>query len=135
MRRDARCDGGFTLLEVLVALAVVGMALGVVAGALSTGLVGHETASAADTALAVAEEQLTLAGAAPHLGVGKGVYAGRFAWKTTVAPYEDGDKTAADDLNALPRLYRIAVSVAWNDGRRSRELSLATLRLAAAPSP
>lgn len=122
-------QGGFTLLEVLVALAVVGLAMGAIAGVFSTGLIGHETASAAETALAVAEEQLTLAGAAPHPGASKGVYAGRYAWRTTVAPYEDGGKAAADALNALPRLYRVAVSVAWNDGHRSREVSLSTLRL------
>ena len=29
----------------------------------------------------------------------------------------------------LPRLYRVPVSVAWHDRRRSREVSLSTLRL------
>lgn len=128
MKNNQRRVAGFTLLEVLVALAVVGLALGAIAGVFSAGLVSHETAAAAETALAVAEEQLTLASAAPRPTAGKGVYAGRFAWRTTVAPYDDGDK-AADLPSTLPRLYRIAVSVAWHDGRRSREVALSTLRL------
>ena len=122
-------DAGFTLLEVLVALAVIGLALGTIAGVFSTGLMGHETASAAETALSVAEEQLTLAAATPHLGANKGVYAGRFTWQTTVARYNGDDDKAADIPSQLPRLYRVAVSVAWRDGRRARELSLSTLRL------
>jgi len=123
---------GFTLLEVLVALALVGLALGAVAGVFSNGLMGHETASDAEAALAVAEEQLTLAAATPNPGSATGNFAGRFVWQTTVAPYNDGDKEAVAQ-SSLPPLYRISVSVAWRDGRRSRQLALSTLRLGSVP--
>src|SRR5271154_3315031 len=87
---------GFTLIEVLVALAIVGLAMGAIAGVFSNGLLGHETASGAETALAVAEGQLALAAAAPHSGANNGVYDGHFAWQTTVAPFQDAiDKDAA----------------------------------------
>ena len=123
---------GFTLIEVLVALAVVGLALGAMAGVFSNGLLGHETASGAETALALAEGQLALAAATPRPGAASGIYDGRFAWQTTVAPFKD---TADKDLPspaALPLLYRIAVSVSWRDGYRSRQVSLSTLRLGSA---
>ena len=130
----ARRESGFTLIEVLVALAIIGLALGALAGVFSQGLEGHETAAAAETALAVAEEQLTLAAATPRAGAANGVFAGRFAWQTKAAPYTDPGAKAADAPSALPPLYRIAVSVAWQDGRRSREVSLSTLRLGT-PAP
>jgi hypothetical protein len=93
---------------------------------------GHETASGVEAALAVADERLALAGASLHPGVSNGNFAGRFAWQTTVAPYDDGAKPA-DAPTSLPLLYRIAVSVAWHDGHRSRQVLLSTLRLGAAP--
>ena len=117
----------------LVALAIVGLALGALASVLSTGLMAHETASGAEAALAVAEEHLALAGATSQPGSSTGTYAGRFAWQATVSPYDDGAK-AAELPNSLPPLYRVAVTVVWRDGHRSRQLALSTLRLGPVPS-
>src|ERR1700691_4587257 len=89
-------QAGFTLIEVLVALAIIGLALGAVAGVFGQGLAGHETASEAEAALAVAEEQLALAAATPHPGAANGVFANRYAWQATVAPYQDADGKTAD---------------------------------------
>lgn len=130
--KSARSEGGFTLIEVLVALAIIGLALGAVAGVFGVGLTAYETTSAAETALAVAEEQLTLAAATPRPGATNGIFANRFAWQSTVAPYTDPEAKAADAPRAVPPLYRIAVSVVWHDGRGTRQVSLSTLRLGAA---
>ncbi|HTW50586.1 MAG TPA: prepilin-type N-terminal cleavage/methylation domain-containing protein [Stellaceae bacterium] len=127
-------QAGFTLIEVLVALAIIGLALGALAGIFSTDLTAHETTSEAEAALAVAEEQLALAAAAPHPGTGSGVFANRYAWQTVVAPYQDAASKTADAPPDLPPLYRIAVSVGWRDGNHARAVSLSTLRLGA-PSP
>jgi len=128
-----RRSAGFTLIEVLVALAIVGLALGAAAATFGNSLTAHETAADAEAALAVAEEQLALAAASPRPGNAVGTFAGRFAWRTTIAPYDDGGNKAADPPHSLPVLYRVAVSVAWRDGRRSREVALSTLRLGPAP--
>jgi len=120
---------GFTLVEVLVALAIIGMALGAIAAVFGQGLAGHETASEAETALAVAEEQLALAASVQRPGAASGVFSGQFAWQTTVAPYKDAEDKTAGAPSGLPPLYRIAVSVAWHDGRHTRQVSLSTLRL------
>src|SRR6202041_1768979 len=95
---------GFTLIEVLVALAIVGLALAAIAGVFTQGLIGHETASDAEAALALAEERLALAGSTLQPGANSGTLAGRFAWKTTVSPYSDNRKTA-ELPNSLPRLF------------------------------
>lgn len=133
--RGGAAAAGFTLIEVLLALAIVGLALGALAGVFSNGLLGHQTASDAEAALSVAEEQLALAAATLQPGTTRGNFAGRFAWQATVSRYrDDGDKDA-DIPTTLPQLYRVAVSVSWRDGYRSRQVALQTLRLGAPPAP
>src|SRR5215472_16823296 len=102
-----RGTAGFTLVEVLVALALVGLALGATASVLGNDRLGHETASDTETALALAEERLTLAAAAPRLGTSSGEFAGHFAWQTAVATYDDR-ADAPEDVKSLPRLYRVS---------------------------
>lgn len=119
-------ERGFSLIEVIVALAIVGFALSAGAAAIGSGMIGHDAARDAGTALAVAEARLAAAGVTAPLeeSRAKGVFADRFDWQMTVAPYDD----------ARPwRLYRVAVSVAWRSGHRRRELALSTLRLGPAP--
>jgi general secretion pathway protein I len=125
---------GFTLIEVIVALAVVGLALGAIAGVFSNGLLGHQVAADADAALALAEERLALTEATEILrpGASSGRFADRFDWQTTIAPFDDAPDPAPRPAISL-RLYRIAVSVAWRDGHRSRQLALSTLRLGPPP--
>jgi prepilin-type N-terminal cleavage/methylation domain-containing protein len=132
---ESRRAGGFTLLEVLVALVVAGLAMSAIVGVFGNSLAGNAVVSDAETALALAEERLALVSAVAALrpGVDKGVFAGRFAWQTTVSRYVDGgDSKQTAQPNATELLYRIAVDVVWQDGRRSRQLALSTLRLGAA---
>jgi len=130
---ERRRAAGFTLLEVLVALAVVGLTLAAVAGVFGNGLLGHEAASDAEAALALADERLSLAGAVPALrpGTESGIFAGRFAWQTTISSFDDSSDSKVTRQPIAPPLYQIAVSVTWHNGRRSRLLALSTLRLGA----
>jgi hypothetical protein len=65
------------------------------------------------------------------------VFAGRFHWLLTVAPYVDDQKKTAGavfDKATLPiSLYRITVAVDWRDGWRQRQVVLDTLRAGPAP--
>lgn len=137
-RRGEHRQAGFSLIEVLVALAIVGLALGAAAATLGIGLSGHEAARDTATAIAIAEEHLAEAGVTAALRPERrdGVFAGRFAWRLSIAPYDDpaAHKAAAafDPRDAL-RLYRVAVTVAWRDGRRQRQVALSTLRLGRTP--
>ena len=137
MRRSSAERRGFTLIEVAVALAIVALAIGAVAGVLSTGLQGRKVAADADTAVALAEEKLAEPEAGSiRPGHAQGVFAERFEWQRTVSFYDAEGPPGADPLAAAGlRLFRIAVAVGWSDGRRHREVSLSTMRLAPAPAP
>jgi general secretion pathway protein I len=128
----AHRSAGFTLIEVLVALAIVGLAVAAIAGVFGNGITGQEVASDAHTALALAEEQLALAGdkAALRPGTEKGTFAERFAWQTTVSIFADGKDTKTTiQPDGAPLLYRVTVDVDWRSGRHSQKLTLSTLRL------
>jgi general secretion pathway protein I len=132
---EPRRAGGFTLIEVLAALVVAGLAMSAIVGVFGNSLAGNAVVSDTETALALAEERLALAGAVTVLrpGSDKGIFAGRFAWQTTVSRYVDGgDSKETAQPNATELLYRIAVDIVWQDGRHSRQLALSTLRLGAA---
>lgn len=140
--RDRRRDGGFTLIEVLVALVIAGLALAAVAGVFGTGVLGQEIAADANTALNLAEEKLADAEAVATVRPGRsdGIYARRFDWQVSVASYEEhADKAAVTKpapgvpASTTLRLYRIEASVAWRDGRHRRQLALSTLRLLPVP--
>ena len=127
---------GFTLIEVLIALAIVGLALAAAVGTLGNGVSGHAAARDIDTALALAEGKIAQAGITEPLlpSRGEGEFAGRFAWRRIITPYDDeaaGGHFAK--LQSALRLYRVEVTVAWYNGHRPRRLALATLRLGPPP--
>jgi general secretion pathway protein I len=131
----AHRSAGFTLIEVLVALVIAGLAMTAIVEVFGNGLVAHETASSAETALALAEEKLTLASVAAPLrpGSDKGIFAGRFSWQTTISRFADGDDAKRPiQPDGNPLLYRIVVAVEWRDGRRGRQVTLSTLHLGTA---
>ena len=131
---EARAPAGFTLIEVLVALVIVGLAVTAIAEVFGNGLISQKVASDAHTALALAEERLALTGtkAALHPGTERGTFAERFAWQTTVSLFVDGndEKTPFQRVGS-PLLYRVVVDVDWRSGRHSQKLTLSTLRLGA----
>ena len=124
---------GFSLIEVLVALAIVGLLMAAIFTVLGTGGLGHGRAGDVDAALSLADAKLDGAGIGDALRAGKtdGIVDERFRWRLTVTPYEDRDKTGfASDPVPLMRLFRVEVTVSWYEGRRVRQIALATLRLA-----
>jgi len=128
--RPSSNSSGFSLIEVLFALAVVGLALGATAALFGNFGLGHRTADDADHALALAEDTLAEAGLSAPLAPGaRAGRAGRFSWQLAVAPFDD-----ADTPKNL-RLYRLEARISWREGFSERRLALSTLRLAAPPPP
>ena len=119
---------GFTLLEVLVALAVLSLSFGLLLQILGTS--SRSAALAADYryALMVAESQLAIyaADVSHDAGAPEGTLDDKFFWSTRFESFDD-DTAPRFPLPFTPVL--ITVEVTWNDAGRDRKIELATVRL------
>jgi general secretion pathway protein I len=121
---------GFTLLEVLVALLIFGLAFGVLAQIFQTGFRQSATAEQMTTATLLARSQLARIGVDLPLEIGEieEDAGGGFRIRTRVEPAEL--EVAADEF--VPLL--VEVTVAWGSLADEAQVALTTLRLAPVPS-
>ena len=120
-------DGGFTLVETLVALAVLAMGLAGLYRALDSGWRGLREAARATEALAVARNLLAALGTETPLATGRrtGTTPGGVRWEVDVGPYVPPGATAAratPSPAAPPPLYAVTVRA----GRPASVASAAT---------
>lgn len=126
--------GGFSLLEVLVAFAILAISLGVLLQIFSRGTTTTIATAQYSRAVALAEARLAAVGSAIPLkeGATSGEPEDGFAWEVGVTRVEIGEPGAGPglELSEPPvKAYRVTVSVLWPDGRRVRRLTLGSLRL------
>lgn len=128
-----RAERGFTLIEVLVAFAVLAMALTLLLGTLSGATRQVRWASDAGRAALHAQSLLAEVGVGEALqpGTRDGVLEdGRYRWTLEVAPYVDPLRppVVLEDPFAA-QLMQLRLAVAWGDGGRQQRLQLESLRL------
>ena len=125
--RRAGSRNGFTLVEVLVALAIAALAGGFLLQIFSQGLRNVDTAGRYLRATAVAESVLATVGSEVPLepGDSTGSVDGSYRWNVKIEPF---DETRDGDLPV--RLYDVEITVAWGEQARERTVSLRTLRVA-----
>ncbi len=137
MGAHSRRARGFTLIEILVALIIVGLAMGALMRAFSLGLRNAEAARARTAATLFAESKLADLEAAGPIATGQstGRFEERFRWRLRVRPYVEVDaakETPAGSEDAALALYEVMVTVDWDGSGGQRSVSLTTLRLAPA---
>ncbi len=124
---------GFTLLEVLVAFAVLAVALGVAFEIFATGLRGARSADALTRAVLIAESRLARVGVETELtpGESEGETDDGTRWRIEIhdQPAEDGDDERVV-TPSLPVLLDIIVTVSWGEGAGRQSFVLRTSRLA-----
>ncbi len=124
---------GFTLLEVLVAFAVLAVALGVAFEIFATGLRGARSADALTRAVLIAESRLARIGVETELtpGESEGETDDGTRWRIDIhdQPAEDGDDERVV-TPSLPVLLDIIVTVSWGEGAGRQSFVLRTSRLA-----
>ncbi len=122
---------GFTLIEVLVAFAILAVALVVLIQVFSSGLRNARIAENYTTATLYAESMLAAVGVETPLAASEtsGDFDERFRWRLDVQPYE---VPGSDEEAAAGRAFQVVVTVSWGDEDDPRDVTLTTLRLAPA---
>jgi general secretion pathway protein I len=126
-RRPTGRSAGFTLIEVLVALAVLAITFGFAFRALSGGFDWLDRSGHDRTGLLIAETMLARVGhdIALQPGLATGRTADGFSWAIDAAPYGDVSRLPAGRLIG----YQVQVTVSWTERHRARQVHLTTLQL------
>ncbi|MBP6799250.1 MAG: prepilin-type N-terminal cleavage/methylation domain-containing protein [Luteimonas sp.] len=124
---------GFTLLEIIVAFAVLGLALTLLLGTLSGGTRQVRWSADSGRAALHAQSLLDATGVGEVLKPGRSVGEfedGRYRWVMDVAPYVDRSRPPPRMVDAFaPRLMQLQLTVAWGEGGPRERLQLQSLRL------
>jgi general secretion pathway protein I len=135
MFADLRHGGGFTLLEVVVALAIAGLALVGMFQAGSTGLVTADIAARAEEAVERVQSHLAAVGRNAALTAGQFTDddGGGYRWRLNVRPVESRQMPGPDGASTTSTtLYAVQVEISWRDAGHQRSVVLKTLRLGTA---
>lgn len=132
----ARRQRGFSLIEVLVAFAILAVSLGVLMQIFSRASFATVTAAQYSRAASLAESRLEAVGSAIPLeeGTVSGEPENGYAWELTITALDPAELTGGApggglDFGSPIQPFRVTVTVLWRDGSRARRLAIATLRL------
>ena len=128
--RRSRQQGGFTLLEVLVAFVVFVLVFGAVLEAMGLALRNTRRSAEVSEAALWAQSKLDSLGTVDELEEGSenGEFSKRYQWQLEVSKYEvvRTDGLAADSFPV--ELYRVDLTVSWGERNRRNEQHFITLR-------
>ena len=132
--RAPRAQSGYTLIEVIVAFALLALALTLLLGTLSGAARQVGWAGDAGRAALHAQSLLDQQGISEPIQPGErtGEFDdGRYRWTLGVSPWTDPALPPASPqpVASSNRLYRLHLAVVWGDGGPRQRLDLQTLRL------
>ena len=126
----ARRQQGMTLLEILVALAIMAISLGMLYQASGSSVRNVGDTEQYQRAATLAKSLLSLRDSVSDEGWNESGESAGFSWRIRSAPFP----TAINDPKA-PQLHEIGITVAWPQGDRQRVLEMSTLRPQRKPPP
>ena len=118
---------GFTLLEVVVAMAIVGLGVVTLFEIFSSGLRLGTKSSERTQAIAYSRQAIDefLTRRTVNEGVGEGTIGDRYHWKIEIAPFQEGKQLSSTGWD----LKEMTLQLRYREGEREREMELKTLRL------
>ena len=138
--RTSRGQGGFSLLEVLVAFSILALSLAVLMQIFSGAMRNAALSEQYSHATLLAQSILSSAGIEEPLQEGGSAGQGEngMSWRLSISTYEEpveegGEQPrglGTDRLEAIEG-YRVRVEVSWEDGGQHRQVELESLRIAA----
>ena len=135
--RDAFASAccGFSLVEVLVALAIMGLALSVLYQSVAGSTRGSVVSSELSQALALAESTLEDFSAQLTIGKEEQGQFGEFSWQATASSIDGLRSQMPEAAGESPApLALVTVTVSWPSGPREREVVLTTIGNVVEPS-
>jgi general secretion pathway protein I len=139
MRTDVAApeEGGFTLLEVLIAFVIAALAIGVLYGGTVTGLDATAVSAKYDEAVSLARSHLDPIGHGGPIALQEtsGADGEGFTWHLRIRqagsrPMQLNDQDRANDIKpSIAVLYDVVVTESWAVAGRQRQVTLATRRL------
>ncbi|MEI9984493.1 MAG: type II secretion system protein [Aliidongia sp.] len=119
---------GFTLIETVVAMAILGLGLAALFPVFGAVLDRNFKADSQAMAASLAQSLTARLGADLPLapGMSSGSFGNGYRWEMEISPYGE-----AGDRDAWPLApYQVLATVRWQAGGRERSMTLTTLRLA-----
>lgn len=114
---------GLTLLELLVAFAIMAMSLGLLYRIMGSSARNAGELDRYQGAVVLAQSLLALRDTVPEGGWQQSGESAGYQWRIDSAPYATGVSGPT-----IPPLYEVAIAITWDDGGRQRSLDLTTLR-------
>lgn len=129
-------DRGFTLLEMLGAIAVLALGFALLLNALQSSLTltrhSDERTRAVLWGQSLLDSRFAMQPVQP--GVSEGQFDDKYRWRMVVQPWPPGGSQTAQAHGPV-RLYRLDLTVEWGHDPRLHSVHLATLRAAPAATP
>ena len=133
----ARHDGGFTLIEVMIAFIIAALAMAALYSGTAGGLEATSVAAKYDEAISLARSHLAAIGRGEAITLQErsGTDGEGFTWHLRIRKHGSrvlnlSDQDRANDVKpARGVLFDVVVTESWSSGGRDRQVMLATRRL------
>lgn len=116
---------GLSLLELLVAFVIMGIALGMLYKASGSSARSVGEVASYQRATALAESLLALRDAVPAGGWNEAGQSAEFSWHINSQPHTT---PVSESSPVAPALHAVNIVVQWSDGSHARQIELHTLR-------
>ena len=116
---------GVTLLELLVALSIMAMAVGVIYRVLGTSVRSVGVLQDQQKAVLLARSLMAAKDAIPEEGWNESGESAGYSWQVNTQPY---NTSLSEPSSQQVRLHAVRIQVRWGNGNETRSLALQTLR-------